>query len=219
MEYSSISAKRVGAAAKAAGTTSEGSRSLNAAEDRKLIRRCLEEDRQAYRLLLARYQDPVYNYCWRMLKNPGLAEEVAQESFVRTLTRLDRYDEKYPFSAWLFKIATNLCIDHIRKNKRIAYSLDEDLQGEDGSFRREVASNTPDPSQVTFQNERREIIAEAIAELPEHYRSILLLRHQAEKSYQEISEILDLPLGTVKIRIHRAREQLKRRLKRDEIVS
>jgi len=192
---------------------------VNAAEDRKLIRRCLQQDRQAYELLLRRYQDSVYNYCLRMLRNPGLAEEVAQESFVRTLTRLDRYDERYPFSAWLFKIATNLCIDHLRKNKRIAYSLDEDVAGEEGSYRREVASEGPDPSEETYIRERGRLIDRAIDDLPEHYRSILLLRHQEERSYEEIAEILDLPLGTVKIRIHRAREQLKRRLNRDEMLA
>lgn len=192
---------------------------MTASEDRKLIRRCLQEDRQAFGLLLRRYQDSVYNYCLRMLRNPGLAEEVAQESFVRTMTRLDRYDERYPFSAWLFKIATNLCIDHLRKNKRIAYSLDEDISGEDGSFRREMASQGPDPHEETFIRERGRLIDRAIDDLPEHYRSILLLRHQEERSYEEIAEILDLPLGTVKIRIHRAREQLKRRLNRDEMLA
>lgn len=115
-------------------------------EDRELIRSCLRGDRRAYRTLLRRYQDPIYNYCLRMIKNSAQAEDIAQEALVRTLTRLETYDERYSFSAWVFKIATNLCIDHLRKAKRIAYSLDQDVEGGDGSYRREVAAKAPDPS-------------------------------------------------------------------------
>ena len=81
-----------------------------------------------------------------MIKNSAQAEDIAQEALVRTLTRLETYDERYSFSAWVFKIATNLCIDHLRKAKRIAYSLDQDVEGGDGSYRREVAAKAPDPS-------------------------------------------------------------------------
>lgn len=187
-------------------------------EDRELIRECLAGNRKAYRTLLVRYQDIVFNYCKRMIRDPGQAEDIAQEAFVRTLTRLDRYDERYTFSAWIFKIATNLCIDHLRKSKRIAYSLDQDIESRDGSFRREMASKEPDPTARVQAGEQMQLLNEAIAELPEHYRSILLLRHQEEMSYEEIAQTLDLPIGTVKIRIHRAREQIKRRLDPDEIL-
>ena len=188
------------------------------AEDRELIRSCLRGDRRAYKTLLARYQDPIFNYCQRMIKDSGQAEDIAQEALVRTLTRLENYDERYSFSAWVFKIATNLCIDHLRKAKRIAYSLDQELDGKDGSFRREVAAPTPDPSQRALAAEQMRMLDEAVAELPEHYRAILLLRHREELSYAEIARILELPIGTVKIRIHRAREQIKRRLDRDELL-
>jgi RNA polymerase sigma-70 factor, ECF subfamily len=188
------------------------------AEDRELIRSCLRGDRRAYKVLLARYQDPIFNYCQRMIKDSGQAEDIAQEALVRTLTRLENYDERYSFSAWVFKIATNLCIDHLRKAKRIAYSLDQDIQGSDGSYHREVAATTPDPSQRTLASEQMRMLDEAVDELPEHYRSILLLRHREELSYEEIARILELPIGTVKIRIHRAREQIKRRLDRDELL-
>ena len=187
-------------------------------EDRELIRRCIAGDDKAYRALLVRYQDMVFNYCKRMIRDPGQAEDIAQEAFVRTMTRLDRYDERYTFSAWIFKIATNLCIDHLRKSKRIAYSLDEDVGGSDGSYRREMASGEPDPADRLQAAEQMRMLNEAVAELPEHYRAILLLRHQEEMSYEEIAQALDLPIGTVKIRIHRAREQVKRRLDPDELL-
>ncbi len=187
-------------------------------EDRDLIRECLGGSRKAYRTLLVRYQDPVFNYCKRMIRDPGQAEDIAQEAFVRTLTRLDRYDERYTFSAWIFKIATNLCIDHLRKSKRIAYSLDQDIDGGDGSFRRDMPSKAPDPTAQVQASEQMQMLNEAIAELPEHYRAILLLRHQEDMSYDEIAQALDLPIGTVKIRIHRAREQIKRRLDPDELL-
>ena len=187
-------------------------------EDRELIRRCLRGDHKAYRELLLRYQDPVFNYCRRMTRDPGQAEEIAQEAFVRTLTRLEQYDERYSFSAWIFKIATNLCIDHIRRSRRIAYSLDEELEAADGSFRRELPSEEPDPAERTLAREQMEMLNDAVARLPEHYRAILLLRHQEGLSYEEIAAVLGLPIGTVKIRIHRAREQVKRSLDKDEII-
>jgi RNA polymerase sigma-70 factor, ECF subfamily len=187
-------------------------------EDRELIRSCLRGDRQAYRALLARYQDPIFGYCLRMIKDSGQAEDIAQEALVRTLTRLESYDERYSFSAWVFKIATNLCIDHLRKAKRIAYSLDQEIEGKDGSFRRELAADTPDPSERLLAEEQMRMLDAAVAELPEHYRAILLLRHRENLSYEEIARILELPIGTVKIRIHRARERIKRRLDRDELL-
>lgn len=187
-------------------------------EDRELIRRCLQGDRRAYAAILDRYRDPVYNYCQRMLKDPARAEDIAQEALVRTLTQLEKYDAKYSFSGWLFKIATNLCIDHLRKARRIAFSLDDELEGFDSSWRREFASPGPDPSQLVERSEDMRKINEAIGELSEPYRAILLLRHQEDLSYDEIARILELPLGTVKIRIHRAREQIRRRLSREDFI-
>jgi RNA polymerase sigma-70 factor (ECF subfamily) len=188
------------------------------AEDRELIQRCLRGDRRAYRALVDRYQDPVYNFCLRMIRSPAHAEDIAQEAFVRTLTRLDQYDPRYSFSAWLFKIAANLCIDHLRKAKRIAYSLDEDAEDRDGFRRREPATAEPDPTQGVIAKERMLLLNAAVEALPEHYRVILLLRHQEELSYEEIARVLDLPIGTVKIRIHRAREQIKRRLDQHDVL-
>jgi RNA polymerase sigma-70 factor (ECF subfamily) len=132
-------------------------------EDRELIRSCLRGDRQAYRALLARYQDPIFGYCLRMIKDSGQAEDIAQEALVRTLTRLENYDERYSFSAWVFKIATNLCIDHLRKAKRIAYSLDQEIEGKDGSFRRELPSPTPDPSERLLAEEQMRMLDAAVA--------------------------------------------------------
>jgi RNA polymerase sigma-70 factor (ECF subfamily) len=188
------------------------------ADDRQLIRACLKGDRRAYGALLRRYQDPVFNYCKRMIRDPGQAEDIAQESFVRTFTRLERYDERYSFSAWIFKIATNLCIDHLRRAKRIAYSLDQDIQDQDGAYRREMRASGPDPTEQAEAHEQLRLLNDAVAELPEHYRAILLLRHQEDLSYDEIAEVLDLPIGTVKIRIHRARERVKKRLDLDELI-
>jgi len=187
-------------------------------EDRELIRSCLRGDAKSYRALVLRYQDPVFNYCKRMIRDSGQAEDIAQEAMVRTLTKLERYDERYSFSAWIFKIATNLCIDHLRKAKRIAYSLDQDVDFGEGSFRREVASPIPNSDEGVLATERMGLLNEALKLLPEHYRSILLLRHQEDLSYDEIARILELPIGTVKIRIHRAREHIKRSLNRDEIL-
>src|SRR5262245_38221658 len=144
-----------------------------------------------------------------MVRNPEEARDLSQEAFVKTFATLDRYNPVYAFSSWLYKITANLCIDHIRKQRMKMLSLDEPMDGEEGTIARELQDPGQRPDEASESNEMRGVIRDAIAQLPKHYREILILRHHKQLSYEEIAKALEIPLGTVKARIHRAREGLK----------
>lgn len=180
--------------------------------DLELIERCRLGDERAYAELIHRYQGTVYNICRRLARDPDEARDLAQEAFVRTFSRLDRFDPVYPFSAWLFKITANLCIDHLRRRRLQTCSLDEPLEGDGGRFSRQVEDQGERPDRACERLEMREQVWEAVDQLPPHYRMILVMRHQEDLSYEEIAAALEIPLGTVKARIHRARESLRAHL-------
>lgn len=178
-------------------------------EDLDWVERCKRGDERAFAELLHRYQDSVFNICKRLCRDSDQACDLAQEAFVRTFSRLDRYDPQYPFSAWLFKITINLCIDSLRRRRLRTYSLDDPVQGDEGAFQRQVEDTHPTPELACERIEMQRLVWDAVDRLPPHYRLILVLRHQEDLSYDEIATTLGIPLGTVKARIHRARESLR----------
>jgi RNA polymerase sigma-70 factor (ECF subfamily) len=129
---------------------------------------------------------------------------------------LGKYDPVYPFTSWIYRVGTNLCIDFIRKKKLDTVSLDAPISvGDSETVTREVADDAPDPGLETERSERARMVGRALSRLPENHRMMLVLRHQRELSYDEISLILDVPLGTVKARIHRARAAFRKILEED----
>lgn len=178
-------------------------------EDANLVDRCLKGEEKAFEELLVKYRGPVFSICMRMVKNQTDAEDLAQEVFIRTFNVLDRYNPSYPFSSWLYRITSNLCIDFIRRRRSGIVSLDEPVAGSEGEMSRQIPADTVDPGRDVENREMMEVLEQAIAGLPEHYRIIVLLRHQEQLSYEEISDNLGIPLGTVKARIHRARNLIK----------
>jgi len=181
-------------------------------EDPEILRRCLAGDERAYRELVERYQRRVYSLALRMVRQAEDAEDLTQETFVRMFRALDRYDPSRPFGAWLFTIASRLCIDHLRRRRVKPISL---FQGEPGSEEERVIEAVDPglrPEEVTSHAEEERRTRQLIDSLPPHYRIVVVLRHQQDLSYEEIAETLHLPLGTVKARIHRARALLKRHL-------
>lgn len=180
------------------------------ADERELIRRCLARDERAYRELVRSYQSAVVNLAWRITGNADDAAEVAQETFIRVLRSLSTYDRARPFRTWLFKIASNLALDVIRRRKRRPVSL-EDLADEDGPPI-DPADPGPGPDEGLRIDRSDARFDALVREMPEHYQAILFLRYKEELAYEEISETLDLPLGTVKVRLHRAHEILRRKL-------
>ncbi len=170
-------------------------------------------DQAAFEDVVLFYQHKIYQHCFRMLGNAHEAEDIAQEAFVRAYVNIHSYDEKRKFSTWLYRIATNLTIDRLRKRKP-DYYLDAEIQGTDGlDMYSQLAADDQLPEDEVQSLELQSYIHQEIAALPPKYRGIIMLRYLEEFSLQEISEIMDIPLGTVKTRIHRGREALRKKLR------
>ena len=181
-------------------------------EDADLVRRCLARDERASRELVERYRRQVYSLALRMVRRAEDAEDLTQETFVRMFRALARYDHDRSFAAWLFTIASRLCIDHIRRRKVSPISLTQRERDSDEEYQIEVEDPGLRPDEAATHAEEEQRTADLIARLPPHYRIVVILRHQQDLSYEEIAEALHMPLGTVKARIHRARALLKARI-------
>ena len=167
----------------------------------------------AYRELLTRYERPVFSLIFRMVRDRETAEDLAQETFIKVLNNLDRYSPEFKFSSWLFKIANNLTIDHLRRRRVDTISIEGAPDAVTAESARAtsiaVASGTESPLEELESRELGTAIERAIGKLRPEYRACIMLRHVEDKSYEEIAEIVKLPLGTVKTYIHRARHELR----------
>ncbi|RMG65231.1 MAG: sigma-70 family RNA polymerase sigma factor [Calditrichaeota bacterium] len=183
------------------------------ADDHRLIEQAKKGNQKAFETLMHRYRNLVYHVMLKMIRNPQDAEDLTQEAFMKAFHALNSFNEEYAFSTWLMKIATNNCIDLLRKRKLKAISIDQPVQVKDDAIRIELPDRDPTPERRLLSREQSRLIDQAIDSLPPLYRHVIVLRHREEKSYEEIAEILDLPLGTVKARIFRAREMLNKKIK------
>ncbi|MFA6456989.1 MAG: sigma-70 family RNA polymerase sigma factor [Bacteroidota bacterium] len=184
------------------------------AEDSRNIKKALKGDQVAYRAILKKYHDQVYNLLYRMVHDKDEVEDLTQEAFIKAFNSLKNFNEEFAFSTWLYKIATNNCIDYIRKKKLATFSIDKPLESKDGEYSFEIPDSTYEPDKTLIAGQRTRILEEAINALPEKYRQVIIMRHTEDKDYQEIADELKLPLGTVKAHIFRAREILYKRLKK-----
>jgi RNA polymerase sigma-70 factor (ECF subfamily) len=184
--------------------------------DADIVALAQEGRETAFRELIRRYERPVFSLVFRMVRDRSTAEDLAQETFIKVLNHIDRYVPEFKFSSWLFKIANNLAIDHLRKKQLPTVSIDgapdatTAAQIEATSF--ELASNTESALDELEARELGGAIERAIAGLRPEYRACIMLRHVEGRSYEEIAATLDLPLGTVKTYIHRARHELRKAL-------
>ncbi|MBE4909693.1 RNA polymerase sigma factor SigW [Bacillus luteolus] len=177
------------------------------------IKQIKNGDQNAFAEIVELYKDKVFQLCYRMLGNRHEAEDIAQEAFLRAYVNIHSYDTKRKFSTWLYRIATNLSIDRIRK-KKPDYYLDAEVAGAEGlTMYSQVAADVSLPEDEVESLELQETIQKEILKLPDKYRSVIVLKYIDELSLKEISEILDLPVGTVKTRIHRGREALRNQLR------
>ncbi|MCY9006577.1 RNA polymerase sigma factor SigW [Peribacillus frigoritolerans] len=177
------------------------------------INQVLKGDHNAFGEIVEIYKDKVFQICFRMLGNRQEAEDLAQEAFVRAYVNIRSFNITMKFSTWLYRIATNLCIDRLRK-KKPDYYLDAEVAGTEGlNMYSQIASDMAKPEEEVESLELQETIQVEIIKLPEKYRSVIVLKYIEELSLKEISEILDLPVGTVKTRIHRGREALRKQLR------
>lgn len=169
-------------------------------------------DRHAFEELVDMYKDKIYHLGYRMLGQSGDAEDVVQETFLRVYMNLDRYDENQKFSTWIYRIATNLCIDRLRKRKP-NYSLDAELPDSEGAdWYSTLASDQDTPEEELVLSETQQQIRKAIETLPEKYKSVVILRYLHDMSLQEIGDVLQMPVTTIKTRVHRGREFLRKKL-------
>lgn len=176
------------------------------------IKEVLKGDHNAFGEIVEIYKEKVFQLCYRMLGNRHEAEDMAQEAFVRAYVNIHTFNIKLKFSTWLYRIATNLCIDRIRK-KKPDYHLDAEVAGTEGlTMYSQIAADTVMPEEELESLELQDTVQKEILKLPEKYRTVIVLKYIEELSLKEISEILDLPIGTIKTRIHRGREALRKQL-------
>lgn len=170
----------------------------------------------AFRELVRRYERPVFSLIFRMVRDRELAEDLAQDTFVKVLNHIDRYRPEFKLSSWLFKIANNVAIDHLRKRQIPTISMDGSPHASSADAVESTSFQVADQAESALaEMESRELgsaIERAIASLRPEYRSCIMLRHVEDRSYEEIAATLDLPLGTVKTYIHRARHELRKAL-------
>jgi RNA polymerase sigma-70 factor (ECF subfamily) len=184
--------------------------SERALQDYELVSQAISDNNQlAYAELLQRYRDSIYHTMYKMVHNHDDAEDLTIEAFGKAFRKLASYTPNYAFSTWLFKIATNNGIDFLRKKRLKMLSIDDPLE-KDGEqdFSNNLLSNSLDPEERYIRQQRKHIMRTLLSKLTEKYRVMIELRYFEELSYQEISEQLDLPIGTVKAQLFRAKELL-----------
>jgi len=194
--------------------------------DAELVRRFKEGDRSAYAELVRRYQDRVYTMCLRWMGDPVIAEEVAQDVFVALFRSLANFRGDAKLSTWIYRVVINHCKNRKLYRRRRQTDRHEPLEGtraaDDDGPSRELPSPDPGTDALTHRSEAERLVREALAQLDEETRRIIVLRDVQDLAYEEISELLDLPRGTVKSRLHRARAQLatilSRKIGREDVL-
>jgi len=181
--------------------------SEKAQHDFTLVDRARNGDQQAYAELLGRYRDTIYFMLLKMVNNTSDAEDLTIEAFGKAFKYLDQYTPNFAFSTWLFKIATNNCIDFIRRKRAATISIDHTTEDQD-TVTVVIPSDILDPEESMINSQKIKLLHEVVSKLKPRYRKLVELRYFREYSYEEISEELELPIGTVKAQLFRARELL-----------
>jgi RNA polymerase sigma-70 factor (ECF subfamily) len=180
--------------------------------DANLIQRAQANDRAAFNEIVLRYKSKIYNYIRRMVQSASDAEDLTQETFVRAYLSIHSFQSKASLNTWLFRIATNLCIDFRRKQKSHVSPLSLSTEDEEGECVREIPDMGFDPQRVLLNRELGKRLEEALSSLPDKLRTALLLYDIEGLPYDEIAQIIGIPLGTVKSRIYHARLQMREAL-------
>jgi RNA polymerase sigma factor (sigma-70 family) len=189
-----------------------------AKHDLELVNKAENGDQKAYAELMARYRDAIYFMLLKMINNKTDAEDLTIEAFGKAFKNLGQYSPHYAFSTWLFKIASNNCIDYLRKKRSNHISIDGSFSDDKESEPQiHLRDETPDPEEFLIRSQKAVLMRTVVQKLKPRYRTLIELRYFKEYSYEEISEELDLPLGTVKAQLFRARELLYNTLKNSEV--
>ncbi len=184
--------------------------SEKARKDYELVRKAIDEnDQNAFSILLNKYRDSIFFMLLKMVNNRDDAEDLTIEAFGKAFNRLHQYTPNYAFSTWLFKIATNNCIDFLRKKKKNVLSIDNRMENNDGdTFMFELKSTNRNPEEEAIRGQKIQLMRSVVEQLKPRYQILVEMRYFQEKSYDEIAQELSLPLGTVKAQLFRARDIL-----------
>jgi RNA polymerase sigma-70 factor (ECF subfamily) len=181
-------------------------------DDLKIIECCLLGKSEEFSKLIDKYKNMVYNLTYRMCNNLDDAEDLSQEAFLRAFQSLSRFNPSYKFSTWLYQITLNIVRDRFKKKSLNCLSLDAPMETDDSEIYHQHADHTNNPEEIFSRKEKSKNIERAILSLPLTYREVIILRHLQNLSYSEISSILKIPAGTVKIRLYRARQTIKNKM-------
>lgn len=183
-------------------------------EDLSLILRILDGDSISFGILQKKYKNLITSLIRKMIKNEDDVQDLVQETFIKVYNSLDKYQQSFAFSSWLYRLASNHCIDFLRKKRLSTISLQFSNSKTDEEQEYEIEDNSNIPDRIMLQAEKSEIIEKAISSLPDNYRLIIRLRHEEDLDYQQIAERMNIPLGTVKAQLFRARKILETYLKK-----
>lgn len=184
--------------------------SLGSAEDGVLIDRAQHGDRGAFDSLVRKYEHRAYQYAFRLTTNPEEAADVVADAFVRVFSALQNFKGQSAFTTWLYRILTNCFLDtRKRERSRQTISLESALQTDEGELERQVEDPGPTPAEDAEKSERQRTVGAAVDKLPEYQKAMIVMYHAEGLAYEEIADALDLPIGTVKSRLNRARLSLR----------
>jgi RNA polymerase sigma-70 factor (ECF subfamily) len=185
--------------------------------DYKLVQSAVKGDQKSYAELMARYKDSIYFMLLKMVNNRDDADDLTIEAFGKAFKNLHQYTPDFAFSTWLFKIATNNCIDFIRRKRKFTFSIDKNMENDSGQeMQFEIKSPLLDPEEKMIKKQKAILMRDVVEKLKPRYKRLVELRYFQERSYEEIADELKLPLGTVKAQLFRAREFLYQILKNQE---
>ena len=185
--------------------------------DFKLVQQAVKGDQKAYAELMSRYKDSIYFMLLKMVNNRDDAEDLTIEAFGKAFKNLHQYTPDFAFSTWLFEIATNNCIDFIRRKRKYTFSIDKSMENDSGQeMQFEIKSPMLDPEEKMIKKQKAALMRDVVEKLKPRYKRLVELRYFQERSYEEIADELQLPLGTVKAQLFRAREFLYQILKNQE---
>ncbi|GAB5466386.1 MAG: sigma-70 family RNA polymerase sigma factor [Candidatus Kapaibacteriales bacterium] len=182
-------------------------------EDFETLKEILSGNTDAFKKIEKKYRGIVSSLIRRMVKNDTDIEDLTQETFIKVFKALPNFQFEYSFSSWIYRIASNNTIDFLRKKRFNTFSIDQPIGNSDDDNYFEIEDTSFSADDFVLREEKRQILDQAISELSENYRKIIELRHKKELEYKEIAEILDIPLGTVKAHLFRARKMLYEALK------
>lgn len=182
-------------------------------EERLIIERCKRGDNAAFDTLVRAYEKRVYNFAYRLCSHYDESNDIASDAFLRVYQAIHLFRGNANFSTWLFRIVINVYLDRRKRARNKQHlSLQEYIDLEENSLTRQVEDPSPTPDRIAEDHERRDVLQNAIASLPDYQRAMIVLYHTEGKSYEEIAQALDLPVGTVKSRLNRARLFLREKL-------